>query len=65
MMVKPKNDFWTISGDFVYRHHVEPRVKLCVPTGEPFPVPLKNIDVTSTTDTTLDVMSEKHIEMLY
>ena len=21
-----KNDFWSISGDFIYRHHVEPRV---------------------------------------
>ena len=23
-----KNDFWSITGDFIYRHHVEPRVKL-------------------------------------
>ena len=22
------NDFWTMSGNFMYRHHVEPRVKL-------------------------------------
>ena len=21
-----KNDFWSITGDFIYRHHVEPRV---------------------------------------
>ena len=27
-----------------------------------FPIPLKYTDVTRTTDTTLDVMSEKHIE---
>ena len=33
-----------------------------VPTEESFPIPLKYIDVTRTTDTTLDVMSEKHIE---
>ena len=26
-----KNDFWSITGDFIYRHHVEPRVKLYVP----------------------------------
>ena len=23
-----KNVFWSITGDFIYRHHVEPRVKL-------------------------------------
>ena len=22
------NDFWSMSGNFIYRHHVEPRVKL-------------------------------------
>ena len=22
------NDFWSMSGSFIYRHHVEPRVKL-------------------------------------
>ena len=41
---------------------MEPRVKLYVPTEESIPIPLKHIDVTRTTDTTLDVMSEKHIE---
>ena len=53
-----KSDFWTITGDFIYRHHVEPRVKLYVPTEESFPVPLKYIVVTRTTDTTFDVMSK-------
>ena len=47
---------------FICRHHVEPRVKLYVPREESIPVPLKHIDVTRTTDTTLDVMSKKHIE---
>ena len=23
-----RNDFWSMSGKFIYRHHVEPRVKL-------------------------------------
>ena len=23
------HDFWSMSGSFIYRHHVEPRVKLC------------------------------------
>ena len=25
------NDFWSISGDFIYRYHLEPRVKLYTP----------------------------------
>ena len=33
-----------------------------VPTEESFPIPLKYIDVTRATDTTLDVMPEKNIE---
>ena len=57
-----ENDFWTITGEFIYRHHVVPRVKLSVPREETFPVPLKYIDVTSTTDTSLDVLLEKYFE---
>ena len=45
-----KSEFWSISGDFIYRHHMELRVKLYVPTEESFPFPLKYIDVTRTTD---------------
>ena len=26
-----KNDFWSITGDFIFRHLVEPRVKLYMP----------------------------------
>ena len=44
-----KNDFRSITGEFIYRHHVEPRVKLHMPREESFHVPLKNIDVTRTT----------------
>ena len=55
-----KSDFWSISGDVIHRHHVEPRVELYVPTEETFPIPLKYNDVTRTTDTSSDVMSEKH-----
>ena len=40
-----KNDFWSITGDFIYRHHVEPRVKLYMPREESFPIPLKYIDM--------------------
>ena len=47
-----KEDFWFLSGDFIYRHHVEPRVKLYMSTEESFPIPLEYIDVTRTTYTT-------------
>ena len=40
------HDFWCISGSFIYRHHVEPRVKLYSPREESFPIPLKYVDVT-------------------
>ena len=55
------NDFWSMSGSFIYRHHVEPRVKLHSPR-ESFPIPLKYIDVTRTTHTNLDVKQEKRID---
>ena len=34
------NDFWSMSGNFIYRHHVEPRVTLYSPREESFPRPL-------------------------
>ena len=57
-----KNDFWSMSGNFKNRHHVEPRVKLYSPREESFPIPLKYIDVSRTTHTNLDVKQEKHID---
>ena len=56
------NDSWSMSGSFIHRHHVEPRVKLCSPREESFPVPLKYIDVTRTAHTNLDVKQEKRID---
>ena len=56
------NDFWSMSGNFIFRHHVEPRVKLYSPREESIPIPLKYIDVTRTTHTNLDVKQEKHID---
>ena len=56
------NDFWSMSGNFIYRHHVEPRVKLYLPRQESFPIPLKYIDVSRTTLTNLDVMLESRID---
>ena len=56
------NDFWSMSGNFIYRHHVEPRVKLYSPREESFPIPLKYIDVSRTTHTNLDVKQEKRMD---
>ena len=56
------NDFWSMSGSFIYRHHVEARVKLYSPKEESFPIPLKYIDVSRTTHTNLDVKQEKRID---
>ena len=56
------NDFWSMSGSFIYRHHVEPRVKLYSPREESFPIPLKYIDVSRTTQTNLDDMQESRID---
>ena len=57
-----RNDFWSMSGNFIYRHHVDPRVKLYSPREESFPIPLKYIDVSRTTRTNLDVMQESRID---
>ena len=56
------NDFSSMSGCFIYRHHVEPRVKLYSPREESFPIPLKYIDVSRTAHTNLDVKQEKRID---
>ena len=45
-----RNDFWSITGEFIYHHHV---VKLYLPKEESFPVPLKYIDFTRTTHASL------------
>ena len=51
-----------MSGNFIYRHHVEPRVKLYSPREESFRIPPKYIDVSRTTRTNLDVMQESRID---
>ena len=56
------NDFWSMSGNFILCHHVEPRVKLYSPREESFPIPLKYIEVSRTTCTNLDVKQEKRID---
>ena len=56
------NDLWSMSGSLIYRHHVEPRVKLYSPREVSFPFPLKYIDVSRTTHTNLDLKQEKRID---
>ena len=51
-----------MSGSFIYRHHVEPRVKLYSPREESFSFPLKYTDVSRTMHTNLDVKQEKRID---
>ena len=57
-----RNDFWSITGDFICRHHVELRVKLYVPREETFPTPMTYIDGTSNAHASMDALLEKHIE---
>ena len=56
------NDFWSKSGNFIFRHHVEPGVKLDSPREESFPIPLRIFDVSGTTRTDLDVKQERRID---
>ena len=51
-----------MSGNFLYCHHVEPRVKLYSSREESFPIPLQYIDVSKTTHTNLDVKQEERID---
>ena len=53
-----KSDFWTITGEFINRHHVVPGVKLYVPREETVPISMKYIDATRTSKTSLDVILE-------
>ena len=58
-------DFWSIQGDFIYRHHNEPRVQLYVPKEETFTTPLKYVDVTRTSYTNLvDVLQENEFTII-
>ena len=51
-----------MSGNFIHRHHVEPRVILYSPREESFPIPLKYFDLTRTTHTNLDVKQERRVD---
>ena len=54
-----RDDSWSISGDIIHRHHVEPRIKLHTPREESFPISLKYFDVTHTT---WDALQESRID---
>ena len=60
--MKQEMIFGPCQENFIYRHHVEPKVKLYSPREESFPIPLKYIDVSRTTHTNLDVMQESRID---
>ena len=55
-------DFWSIQGEFINRHHNEPRFQLYVPKEETFSSSLEYIDVTRSTHTDLDVSQEIRID---
>ena len=52
-----------MSGNFKNRHHVEPIVIVYSPRKEPFPIPLKYIDVSRTFHTNLAVKQKKCIDV--
>ena len=58
--VEGRQDVWSIMRDYMYRNHVAPRTKLCVPK-DGFPIPLNYIDVQRQTKTSIDVLHEATI----
>ena len=61
MMRKPRMTSGPLREIFTYRHHMEPRIKLYMPKEESVPIPMKYVDVTRTTHSSLDVLKEKHV----
>ena len=53
-----RNDVRTIAGNYIYHHHVEPRVQLYVPNEGSLPMPLEYIGIVRRTNTILDVLLE-------
>ena len=57
-----RNDVWSISGNLIFRHHVQEKVqKFYAPNEGSFPIPLKYIDVVRRTSTPLNVLLESRI----
>ena len=51
-------DNWIMQGDMLIRHHRQQRLQLFVPDDQNLPIPLKYIDVTRQTETSLESPSE-------
>ena len=56
------NDFWSMSGNFIYRHHVEPRVKTLPAERRIIPYSSEIHDVSRTTHTNLCVKQQRRID---
>ena len=54
-------DSWSMSGEFIHRHHEELRLKFYDPDNETFPIPLKNVNVMRQTQTKKKNVSEHTI----
>ena len=61
-MVKQEMIFGPFPGNIIFRHHIQPRVKLYVPREESLPIPQRYFDVIRATSTTLDVTHERHVD---
>ena len=59
------NDFWSMSGSFIYRHHVEPRVKLYSPREESFQNAASTIIGTSMGQETCLILGQVSLTLLY
>ena len=57
----PPPDFWSTSGEYLVRHHINPRTEMYTP-GEDCPFPTKWLDVHRETTTNIDLKAEKCIK---
>ena len=58
-------DSWSMSGEFIYRHHEEHRLKPYDPDNETFPIPLKYVDVMRQTQTSIKRCSLNMSSMIH
>ena len=50
--VEARQDFWSVTGDYIFRYHVAPRTKLCVLKVD-FPILVSYMDVQRQTKTSI------------
>ena len=60
----PTAGFWSVSADYLVRHHIHPRVALYQPSSHDCPMPLKWLDVHRLTETNLDEQKERDSRLL-